>query len=279
MSYFERYEAGAHDIVWSELRDQGAALFEGPDLEDARRVASATMLRIASNLARIAAALRGFGYEFVTIGPPCVDIAEVNAAVQASAAEASLSHPGLSPEQVQQMLASQPQLLGNPDDSRPAPREISARPSALGDANACAQEVGAYEEVAGPIPLSLAAFWRFIGLADFTCRQAGGEPLLAWHPLVVMSPAGLVHDRAQWAFDGDDPIFRVDLIPDPVANDGHGGEFIRADMSPGIDCRLGNGEWFVDHLRRATRAACFPGLDRDNMPRVIAEIAAAWEPF
>lgn len=280
MNYFERYEAGEHEAVWSELRDKGAALFDGPDLEDARRVASTTMLRVASNLARIAAALRGFGYEFVTVGPPPVEIASINVAVRASATEALLSHPGLGPEQVRQMLASLPQLLGGPVDNAPtASRDISVRPSALGDPNAFAQEVAAYEEIAGPIPLSLAAFWRFIGLADFTCRQAGGEPLLGWHPLVVMPPEGLVHDRAEWAFEGDDPIFLVDLIPDPVANDGHGGDLICADMSPGIDCRLGNGEWFVDHLRRGTRAACFPGLDPDGRPPFIEAIAARWDPF
>lgn len=59
--WLARYEAGEHEAVWSEMRAAGVAVFE---IEDAARVAAATMQRVKQDLARVVGILRADGYPF-----------------------------------------------------------------------------------------------------------------------------------------------------------------------------------------------------------------------
>jgi hypothetical protein len=59
--WLERYEAGEREAVWREMRASGAAALE---IEDAARVASATMRRVKQDLERIVAILRADSYPF-----------------------------------------------------------------------------------------------------------------------------------------------------------------------------------------------------------------------
>lgn len=280
MDYLDRYQAGEHDAVWAELRAMGADLLHNGLFAEARDVAEAMMMRLRRNLIRIQAGLRTAGYEFVTVGPAVPDFGTVNAAVQASAAESLLGHPGLSEEQKEQLLASLPQLLGGLKGDTFARservRDVMVRPSALGDPLPFRREIGGYEKVVGPVPLALAAFWRSIGSVDFTGRMNGnGEARFAWHPLVILPPAGLLDDYIEWKYEGGAAPYRAELLPDPAGDDG---PLILGDMSAGADVRLSSGEWLVDYLRRSTRAACLPGLEHD-VPVGVRAAAQAWEPF
>jgi hypothetical protein len=59
--WLERYEAGEREAVWHEMRDVGTAAFE---IEDAARVASATMRRVKQDIERVVAILRADSYPF-----------------------------------------------------------------------------------------------------------------------------------------------------------------------------------------------------------------------
>ncbi len=64
-TYLERYLAGEHEAVWTELRALGDAVRE-PKLEaDARAVAAATMKAFGENVAKIARSLREAKYDLV----------------------------------------------------------------------------------------------------------------------------------------------------------------------------------------------------------------------
>lgn len=62
--YLERYQAGAHEQVWAELRALGAAVREEPVLSDARAVAAETMRRARENVALLVERLDTLGYCF-----------------------------------------------------------------------------------------------------------------------------------------------------------------------------------------------------------------------
>lgn len=278
MSYYQRYLAGEHQPVWDELRALGQSLFEGPSLEDARRVASATMDRVKSNVDRIAEALTGFGYEFVSVVPAVPDAGSINAAVMMSGAEALRSLPGVDPKMVEQMLASMPQLLGGLAGSSfsatPSAPGVTVRSSPLGSPGHSSAEASAYESMVAPIPLSLAAFWSKLGSVDLLCRAADGEAEFAWQPLAVFPPVGLLGDHGAWLDDGGEGEFHFDLLPNPA--DSSGAATIGAAMTPGADSRLSDGEWFVDHLRRMIRNAGFGVTD---LPDEIRRLAGQLEPF
>jgi hypothetical protein len=96
-------------------------------------------------------------------------------------------------------------------------------------------------------------------------------------PLVIMPPAMLADDYEAHVDDnGDGTGFIVDLtdLAHADAREPLAGVY----MSPAADVRLPSGEWFVDFLRRTTRAAALPGLAAEQLPG-LADVAAAWEPF
>jgi hypothetical protein len=64
MTHFRRYQAGDHVEVWADLIALGSSVRESAALSDARSVAWATMERVATNVERLIARLKGHGYEF-----------------------------------------------------------------------------------------------------------------------------------------------------------------------------------------------------------------------
>jgi hypothetical protein len=277
MNFHERYRAGEHEAVWTELRALGPALGESGAVEEARLVAVATIDRVHANLVKIAEGLTELGYEFVSVSPGTPDAGSVNAAVTAAAAEALRSHPGLSPEQVEKALASMPQLLGGVAESSfsptPAEPQVGPRQSPFGNPAQFGPQLAGYEKVVGPAPLALAEFWRRVASVDLTCRAAEGKPMIHWQPLAVLAPIALLDDHTEWKYDVGEGEFHADLIPGPDLGDPP----IGADMTFGADSRLATGEWFVDHLRRAIWSGGF--LRDEALPPAFRTIAKACEPF
>jgi hypothetical protein len=66
--YLGRYQAGAYEQVWTELRALGAAVREEPVWSDARSVAAETMRRARANVALLVERLDTLGYCFDTRG-------------------------------------------------------------------------------------------------------------------------------------------------------------------------------------------------------------------
>jgi hypothetical protein len=64
MSFFERYQSGAHEAVWAELTELGTAIQDEPLHSDALAVAHETMRRVRRNIEILIPRLRQLGYEF-----------------------------------------------------------------------------------------------------------------------------------------------------------------------------------------------------------------------
>ncbi|RJF90214.1 hypothetical protein [Sphingomonas cavernae] len=279
MTYLARYEAGEHEAVWVELRALGNRALEADILSDARQVADATMRRVRANLQRIEAGLHATGYAFLSSAPQPLSADEAISATR-RAAEETVRNLGLDPATTAQLLASLDQTLGSaqlPCNSNDAPRE-SLRVSALGDPGLYVDQLDRFERMAGPAPLALGSFWRIVGWADFTGRSptVDATRTLA-QPLVVMPPAMLADDyEAHVEDNGSAAGFMIELVADAAETDLN--PLAEVPMTSATDVRLPDGEWFVDYLRRATRAAAFPGLG-PKLPQELAKIAMAWEPF
>lgn len=72
MTYLDRYLAGEHEAVWTELTALGPAIREQPLFADAQAVARETMTRARANVELLVQRLTALGYRFTgdVIGPP-----------------------------------------------------------------------------------------------------------------------------------------------------------------------------------------------------------------
>jgi len=68
LPYFDRYLAGEHEAVWTELVALGEAVRTDAHAADALAVAYETMHRVGQNVAMLAERLNGMGYRFVEPG-------------------------------------------------------------------------------------------------------------------------------------------------------------------------------------------------------------------
>jgi len=75
---FERYRAGEHTAVWSELVARGGSVRSDPLAADALAVAYETMRRVDQNIRTIVSRLVSIGFEFTTPGGAPRALAEVH---------------------------------------------------------------------------------------------------------------------------------------------------------------------------------------------------------
>ncbi len=130
--------------------------------------------------------------------------------------------------------------------------------------------------VAGPLPLSLEAFWLQVGAVDFT-GQHDLWPESA-DPIVVLPPKVAIDEYAEWAeiveIDGPDeagPFLNV-IAPDDLHKDNVSGGAPYGFFLPNGSCdAIVANEWhnvpFVEYLREAILGwGGFPGLSRSKDP-------------
>lgn len=288
MTYLARYEAGEHEGVWQELRALGPAVHDDSIAEDAKAVADATMRRVKANLQRIETGLHALGYRFMDTTTSSDSLfGSVVSNVMASAMEALKGFNGITATQKEQMLAATEQqlrqLAADERASAPSPSfpafdasktQKPGERSALGDPKKFKADLNRYEKAAGPAPLSVASFWRTIGWVDFDGQLRGLKRGRSWEPMAVMSAFGIADDFREHRYDnGSGEGFTVQLVPGPASND----PLMEVHMPAAADVQLPTGEWFVDYLRRTTKAAGHAGPG--SLPPQLADIAAAWEPF
>jgi hypothetical protein len=293
MRYLNRYLAGEYEAVWAELRAMGPEVITSPHAGDARAVADALMSRVKANLERIAGDLAKLGYQFGTADGPSahitIDEAASNARRASSQALQDLEGSGLPPDQVKmlQEMALQLEKMAERASAPLPDLPVLNMPSAakqirrpLGEAGLFADQVASFEQEIGALSFALIAFWRDIGHADFEGRFSGARTdMRSGEPLLVLPPTALIDSYRDWEYEFDDDdepeVLPIDLIPDPREPQ----DCITVSAKPGVDALLSTGEWFVDHLRRATRAACFPGIARSDMSPELRRIADGWQPF
>jgi hypothetical protein len=128
----------------------------------------------------------------------------------------------------------------------------------------------------GPIPLSLAGFWRHVGSVNLVGSHADWPENT--DPLWVDTPELTIDEFPNWldrrTSDPDEPSFAAQIAPDVLHKDNVSGglpyEIALPDAA--IDGRLLNGAsdlYFVDYLRQALQWGGFPGFasDPEAMPR------------
>ena len=142
-------------------------------------------------------------------------------------------------------------------------------------------DVTELEQEAGPLPLSLKAFWREVGSVDLIGRRPGWPDGL--DPLVVDPPEGAL----SFIYDGGDEegMFAV-LAPDDLHKDNTSGgdPYGLLLPCPAADFEFINerhGLLFVPYLRLAVlRWGGFPGLEgREEESPLLSELTAGLEPF
>jgi hypothetical protein len=138
------------------------------------------------------------------------------------------------------------------------------------------------EEAAGPLPLSLRAFWNVVGAVDLVGMGPGWPDGL--DPLVVDPPEGAL----AWIYDSyeeDEGVFAA-LAPDDLHKDNvSGGDPYGVLLpQPAVDCIFENephGLHFVDYLRFAIlKWGGFPGLEgSDTDFKPLGELTRGMEAF
>jgi hypothetical protein len=141
------------------------------------------------------------------------------------------------------------------------------------------------EERAGPLPLSLKAFWHQVGSVDFVGMHPSWPAGL--DPIVVYPPEAAIHDLE--GIDGDPDAldqFEASLAPDDLHKDNisGGSPYSISLPDPCADSTFlneQNGLLFVQYLRMAVlRWGGFPGLAlHNNAFEPLTTLTANLEPF
>jgi len=156
----------------------------------------------------------------------------------------------------------------------------------LGPADTIRGEISELEVEAGPLPLSLVAFWQEVGSLDFVGMHPDWQDGL--DPLVVIPPNGAL--SLLYEEEGDEDIAAAGrfagLAPDDLHKDNvSGGDpYGVALPEPAADFVFLNechNVPFVTYLRMAIlRWGGFPGLDRRSEQfEPLGELVAGLEPF
>lgn len=167
-----------------------------------------------------------------------------------------------------------------PDGTRRSPAGQPLTPPSAGDR----ADRGELEAEAGPLPLSLEAFWREVGAVDLVGMHSAWPDGL--DPLVVDPPAGALSWLQDTEEDEDGPGRFAALAPDELHKDNvSGGDPYGVRLPdpaadfPFLDER--HGLLFVPYLRLAVlRWGGFPGLDgRAVRFEPLAGLVDGLEPF
>ncbi len=151
------------------------------------------------------------------------------------------------------------------------------------------QRITEFEELAGTLPMSLAAFWRVVGAVDFSGSHADW-PFYA-DQLIVYPVDAAFEFYTSWQErcedEGIDCPPLIDIAPDhwhKAQVSGAGGYEMQI-PNPAADGRVFlsalDRPMFVDYLRSVFRWAGFPGFAAtpDSFPSELREIANCLEEF
>jgi hypothetical protein len=281
-NYLERYQQGEYEQVWRELLAlgdlvQGTAPFSRVSLfyDEALAVARETMRRTRHNIEMLIPRLQTIGYIFGSTWLEAI----VNQYVSGQQVKVPPeAHTLLTPGQIQLLEEY------DPEQERDWFREIARRPALpwTPPSPEVADHLAEVEELFGPIPLSLRAWYEIVGAVDFV-----GQPPLAWEalhfkvppvssteqrynldPLVVEPLEQGVRDaRSQYQYKDQQPWIYLTVSPSEEAKYHVYGQDPHVIQIPNacVDALLPF-EWhqttFVNYLRICFRWGGLPGLER-----------------
>jgi len=277
---FDRYLAGEHTKVWSELVALGPTVREEPNAADALAVVYETMARVEANVQTVTGRLHAMNYRFRTSGMALdtwTERAEPLTTVDPLQIRGVANLPHLK-NLFNLFKRGQDNLAEQVATAKRTPRDYTVRAHVPPNAQVHKQ-IARLEKVAGALPLSLRVFYEVVGSVDWI----GTHPTLAPadsgicpDPLVVYSIEEVLEEIDQGLEEGDG---LVTIAPD---------ELHKADTSGGDPYQMvipdlrADGEllnerhqlFFVDYLRLCFRFGGFPGyegLDR-GIPAEVASL-------
>ena len=265
-NFLSRYLAGEHEQVWTDLVTLGPDIRKPRYKSEALEVARETMRRVEANVRTVVARLQMLNYTFKTTGMWLDELA--------SRYEAILEMPGAADSPYAERLRNSTKR----QREKPRLEFYQIRAHVPPDPNT-ARHLEELEKLAGPVPLSLWAFYEIVGEVDLIGRHETISPEA--DPLVVFPLPAMLEACGDEIKEG-----RISIAPD---------HYHKADISGGAPYEIGlpdaradaellnerHNLFFVDYLRLVFRHGGFPGyagMDRD-VPKEIAILAQNLEQF
>jgi|GEM_PF-490612 uncharacterized protein DUF6745 len=278
---FERYLAGEHTKVWSELVALGPAVRQEPNAADALAVVYETMRRVEANVRTVVGRLHAMNYRFQTSGMALdtwTERAEPLTTIDPLQIKGVADSPHLK-NLLNMFKRGQDKLAEQVATVKRAPRDHTVR-AHVPPHPQVRKQIARLEKVAGALPLSLRVFYEVVGSVDWI----GSHPTLAPadsdicpDPLVVFPIEEVLEEIDQGLEEGDG---LVTIAPDDLHKaDTSGGDPYQVAL-PDLraDGELLNERhrlFFVDYLRLCFRFGGFPGyegIDR-GIPAQIAALS------
>jgi hypothetical protein len=264
--FLQRYLAGDHEQVWADLVALGADARKPRHADEAVEVARETMRRVEANVRTLVSRLRLLDYRFKTKGM-WLDEAGARTEAILRAAEA-MGQTGPAHERLRQSHERHKQ------ERKLADYEVRAHVPPPPNTPELLEEL---DKQAGPVPLSLRAFYEIVGEVDLIGHHPHISPEA--DPLVVFPLEAMLQEIDE----GDGSIA---IAPDHYhkADISGGAPYEIALPDPRADAELLNEPhrlFFVDYLRLVFRHGGFPGYagrDRD-VPAEIAILSQDLQPF
>ena len=265
-SFLNRYLAGEHEQVWADLVALGPDVRKPRYKAEALGVAHETMRRVDANVRTLVTRLQTLSYRFKTKGTWLDEIAARTESILKLPVAADSPYAGRLRESTKRRR----------ERRQPADYEIRAHIPPGPNAGRHLKEL---EKLAGPVPLSLRAFYEIVGEVDLIGNHEAISPEA--DPLVVFPVEAMLQCGEEIAEEG-----RIAIAPD---------RFQKADISGGApyeialpdaraDAELLNEPhcpFFVDYLRLVFRHGGFPGYAGKDLdvPTEIAVLAKDLQRF
>ena len=287
LPFFDRYRAGAHREVWSELVALGPSVRQDPYAADALAVAYETMQRVDANVRTLVQRLKAMNYIFTTdvgsSGSPTVQIGADRIALDDLVRNAG-SMPQLGG--LLGRMAKAVEMLAGAAKESARHRQTPITPHVPPGARV-RKEIAGFEKEFGVLPLSLRAFYEVVGEVNLIGHHPSLAPRdgqIAPDPLVVY---GFDEGAVEYDEDDDDgeTPSAITIAPDDLhkADTSGGDPYEMAIPDPRADGELLNERhdlFFVDYLRLCFRFGGFPGYDgSERVPPEIATLSAALVEF
>ncbi len=243
-SYLDRYRSGEREVVWDELRALGEQIRDEKVLGDALAVARETMSRARKNIERLIVRLDEIGYQFRSA----------------------------------RSVVLRPRKNVNPFTGEPLSTTVEyyREPMVfLPPGPEVDEQIAELERVAGPLPLSLRAWYEIVGEVNFMGSNpnwpgARDRPRVYPDPLVMHSVTGALEDYQTWFKNREHslldrfPAFRI-WAPDYFTKEQISGAGYSIWLpNPAADALFEgerHGVPFVDYLRICFRWGGFPGFE------------------
>lgn len=235
-SLYDRYQAGEHQQVWSDLIALGDAVRNGPAYPDALAVAHETMRRAQSNIETLIARLHDLGYRFAGEQEVAQQSAERMASLTRQTESFRAMASGPFAGKMKTLLDVIANLQTKQKSATPPKKPAAKHP--LEDRNVYSRASGASgkgiadaeNQLGGPLPISLRAWYEAVEYVSFLgshpelnpTKPEGAGHRMYVSPSMLQGPGGEQRRRQaeslgfQVASDAPASPLDESALPDPL---------------------------------------------------------------